>query len=346
MMDVTMYEHIYTVDLNQPLKRHNVGLLATYDKKANRFGAKITRNGAEVDVSNYAAKAYFIRPSGDTIEFDGTAAGNLAFADLPEECYLYDGAFTVTIKIESDELTATVLICDGKMVQTRTSASAPGDGDTPIDVSVFGDGFIVDGNTVSVDQEAIVQQVITALGTPVFGTVDEENNIILTGELAAGTYTLKYENADGTTTVIGTLTSDGTDDGSSGEGSSGEFDVPITWIIGTKLSKTDGSVEATDATDYNASDFITLVDGASYVIATTNDCYNTMNVIYYDDNNAFVGYQADLWTSNLCEPEEGQPQSAALTIPDGATKIRLRHYESANNHGWSTELITLTGTLE
>lgn len=55
------------------------------------------------------------------------------------------------------------------------------------------------------DQEAIVQQVITALGTPVFGRVDEGNNIILSGELADGTYTIKYENADGTLVMVGTI---------------------------------------------------------------------------------------------------------------------------------------------
>lgn len=55
------------------------------------------------------------------------------------------------------------------------------------------------------DQEAIVQQVIAALGTPVFGRVDADNNIILTGELADGTYTIKYEDAEGEQTVIGTL---------------------------------------------------------------------------------------------------------------------------------------------
>lgn len=55
------------------------------------------------------------------------------------------------------------------------------------------------------DQESIVQQVITALGTPVFGTVDADNNIILTGNLADGIYTLKYENAEGNQTDIGTV---------------------------------------------------------------------------------------------------------------------------------------------
>lgn len=39
----------------------------------------------------------------------------------------------------------------------------------------------------------------------VTGVLDESNNILLSGNLADGTYTLKYENADGTYTEIGTL---------------------------------------------------------------------------------------------------------------------------------------------
>ena len=54
---------------------------------------------------------------------------------------------------------------------------------------------------------SIVQAVLAELqGSPVFGVVDAENNITISGNLANGTYTLKYENADGTTTEIGTLT--------------------------------------------------------------------------------------------------------------------------------------------
>jgi len=55
------------------------------------------------------------------------------------------------------------------------------------------------------EQESIIQQVIAALGTPVFGSVDADKNIILTGELADGVYTLKYEDDEGNLTVIGTL---------------------------------------------------------------------------------------------------------------------------------------------
>ena len=55
------------------------------------------------------------------------------------------------------------------------------------------------------DQESIVQDVITALKTPVFGRVDTDNNIILTGQLAEGAYTLKYEDAEGNVVEIGTI---------------------------------------------------------------------------------------------------------------------------------------------
>lgn len=54
-------------------------------------------------------------------------------------------------------------------------------------------------------QEDIVQQVIAVLGTPVFGTVDADKNITLSGTLKDGTYTIVYENADGKITQIGTL---------------------------------------------------------------------------------------------------------------------------------------------
>lgn len=42
-------------------------------------------------------------------------------------------------------------------------------------------------------------------GGDVIGTLDESNNILLSGALADGTYTLKYENEDGTYSEIGTL---------------------------------------------------------------------------------------------------------------------------------------------
>lgn len=55
------------------------------------------------------------------------------------------------------------------------------------------------------DMDTIAQKVIENLGgQPVYGYVDEDNNIIVTGELADGTYSVKYE-MDGETVDIGTL---------------------------------------------------------------------------------------------------------------------------------------------
>lgn len=41
---------------------------------------------------------------------------------------------------------------------------------------------------------------------PIYGIVDGENNIVMSGSLVAGTYTLKYQNSDGSTSEIGTFT--------------------------------------------------------------------------------------------------------------------------------------------
>lgn len=63
------------------------------------------------------------------------------------------------------------------------------------------------------DKEEIVQQVITALGTPVFGRVEEGNKITLSTEhLADGTYYLGYEDKDGNWVEICTLDHNGQDE--------------------------------------------------------------------------------------------------------------------------------------
>lgn len=59
------------------------------------------------------------------------------------------------------------------------------------------------------DIALIVAQVIESLGgNPVFGYVDENNNIIVQGNLGDGTYSVKYEMEDGSTVDIGDLVLD------------------------------------------------------------------------------------------------------------------------------------------
>ena len=100
------------------------------------------------------------------------------------------------------------------------------------------------------DRESIVQDVLAALGTPVFGTVDEENNIILTGILPEGTYVLKYEDGEGNLTEIGTLQhSNGEDPGDTGTYTNLADPDSEEWLAGYRI-KSDGITiaEASDNT--------------------------------------------------------------------------------------------------
>ena len=55
----------------------------------------------------------------------------------------------------------------------------------------------------SVDE--IIQGVIDALGTPVFGRIDENKHITLSGHLANGTYTVVFEDEDGFVSEVCTI---------------------------------------------------------------------------------------------------------------------------------------------
>lgn len=120
-MNDTSRIDIVTVDLSKPLRRENCGtLLATGDENANRFGAKIVRNGEAVDLTGYAVSGSFVRPDGATVTLDGTAEGNMACVGLSSSCYMCDGAFTLAVKIIKEGYTHTVRMVDGYIRRTDT----------------------------------------------------------------------------------------------------------------------------------------------------------------------------------------------------------------------------------
>ena len=163
------------------------------------------------------------------------------------------------------------------------------------------------------DQDAIIQQVIAAMGGSVFGSVDANNNIILTGILADGTYTIKYENEDGTVTEIGTI-----EVGAEPLPTSGYAEM--TWYDGVKLDKTNGS-EGT-GTGYCASSHVEIWDGYTYTAKQTmydGSRYGGVNVVYYDANGSLVSC-TELWVSDSNE------HSVVLTPPANAVTFRLRVY--------------------
>ena len=129
----------------------------------------------------------------------------------------------------------------------------------------------------------------------IIGILDESNNILITGDLTDGTYTLKYENEDGTYTEIGTLTV--------GElpqpevivnqipistSSNGElFNGDLGYKSNLRIRTSNG--EEQEATDKEATGFMPIKYGQTiYIknIESTADSYNT--IALYNSNHVFI----------------------------------------------------------
>ena len=102
------------------------------DNNANSFGVRLFRNGDPENIGFGAVQGFFRNSHGENIALTshGTIEGNLAYVTLPQECYNYEGQFTLSIKIVSPESanTVTMRIIDGIVDNTNTDgAVAPTD---------------------------------------------------------------------------------------------------------------------------------------------------------------------------------------------------------------------------
>lgn len=212
-----------------------------------------------------------------------------------------DGGSNVVTVTLSNGTTSTFTVKNGSKGSSGTNGTNGKDGKTPVKGTDY---------WTPADQEAIVQQVITALGTPVFGRVDADNNIILTGELAEGIYTLKYENADGNVVEVGTISNIET---------SGE--IPLTFTLG-KIDNSNGNISSSE--NYIYSDLISIESGKEYTLECTNVCA-TFKVCYYNASGAFMSTTSD----NILQcGDSGVIGSGSTVIPmvSGAASFRIRVY--------------------
>lgn len=89
------------------------------DKNGNRFGFRCLRNGVPINMNGTNVLGHFMRADGVTIEIDGgTVTGDTAFITLPEGCYAVEGQFELAIKLNRGEVTGTIRIIDGTVVNT------------------------------------------------------------------------------------------------------------------------------------------------------------------------------------------------------------------------------------
>lgn len=99
---------------------HSIGRA---DNIANRIGVELYRDGEAVDLNEATCEGFFLSPAGEHIVIMGQASGNIAFVDLPQACYNYDGQFTLAIKIIGGGVTGTVRMVDGQIVNTFTDGA-------------------------------------------------------------------------------------------------------------------------------------------------------------------------------------------------------------------------------
>lgn len=167
----------------------------------------------------------------------------------------------------------------------------------------------------SADQEAIVQQVILALGTPVFGTVGADKKITLTTDnLVDGTYELGYEDKDGKWVKIGDYV----------KGAAPAPVVELVWTDSLKLDKTTGA-ESTDSS-YFASDYISLVSGYTYTVGRTQaQSQFKVEVMYFTADKSVLSV-VEAWGNTVGDRE---PKSYVLEPPSNAAYFRLRGYDGA-----------------
>ena len=113
-------ENIADIDLNTGTVHRSFQNMSIGegDEKANRYGVRIVRNGEPVTLSGVSVVGYFIRSDGSSVVISGSVNGNIAYVDLPEACYVYDGNFTLSIKLATSNETATIRIVDGTVVNT------------------------------------------------------------------------------------------------------------------------------------------------------------------------------------------------------------------------------------
>lgn len=161
------------------------------------------------------------------------------------------------------------------------------------------------------DQEDIVQQVIAALGTPVFGRVDGDNNIILTGEVAEGRYTLKYEDAEGNSVEIGTL-------------DLSDNEVDLIWNDGYTAG---GSSSTTIS--YNGENIVTdkvpIVDGYDYTLYVSYKPAGISYLTYYYKADGSALGRVASESLNASDPETSN-FSVVLSPPADAATLRINCY--------------------
>lgn len=116
------HSDIVDIDLNSGTVFRSFAnkIIGEGDENANRFGVRLWRNGEPVDAGGSTCIGYFIRYGDENtvIINSGLFSGQEVYVTLPESCYAYDGGFSLVIKLVGGDVTGTMRIVDGTVVNS------------------------------------------------------------------------------------------------------------------------------------------------------------------------------------------------------------------------------------
>lgn len=135
-----------TVDLDRD--RIGCAFLEAYqgDKRANHWIVHVLKDGVATSLSGYTARAYFIRPDGNTVDVAGTITDNLVSVELDEHVYVHVGRASGALVIENSTHSITIDAMKLNILKRNTDIVTPDD-----------DNFVVIGSgTLDTDAQTVV----------------------------------------------------------------------------------------------------------------------------------------------------------------------------------------------
>ena len=170
--------------------------------KGKTYRLTITDATCTVKICYYDVSGNFISCTSDNVLQAGNSGVlGTASGDVP----MLNGAAYFRVRfycnwVAKDDYTDSVALTVANSVLTWEEM-----GDTPYAWKNTGHAFVpADYEDRIIDLEDAVKTLKGDI--PIYGIVDSENDILMTGSLVSGTYTLKYLHEDGTTTEIGAFT--------------------------------------------------------------------------------------------------------------------------------------------
>lgn len=313
----------YEAELNEGIKVTTLSpIFCSGDIEAHSFVVKVMRNGKPVNLAGTTVRGFFIRPDNVTITLEGSVnADGEAVVTLSNACYNKQGRFQLVIRVTMGGVISTVFCGLGGMLLTVTDGFIDEDnvipslGDLLAQIDAMKEATAAALEAADRANEA-AENAGSGIGYPVVGTVEANKHITLSGDLDAGTYTLHYEDKNGTqlsqiVTLEVTASEGGGDSGGGdepGDDTGGEEtnytnQIPIStdtdgsifngkgWMENKRLNSSGAPADTSDYGYTGVTGFIPISNGdilrtsANFISETGS---TQQNICFYKGDKTFV----------------------------------------------------------